>query len=64
MPGSVGVLAGRSEGRLVMNAGADVIEIQLVPQQHAILVQSLLSGLSMLGVRPEALDKVTGGWTA
>jgi len=62
VPGSVGVLAGRSEGRLAMNAGADVIEIQLVPQQHAILVQSLLSGVSMLGVRPEALDKVTGGW--
>ncbi len=60
--GSKGVLAGRSEGRLVMNAGVDGFEIRLLPQQQGILAQSLLSGVSMLGVSPDQLDKLTGFW--
>lgn len=60
--GSKGVLTGRSEGRLVMNEGIDQFDIRLMPQQQGILAQSLLSGLSMLGLDLKRLESIPEAW--
>ena len=62
MPNNKGVLAGRSAGRLALNRGIAEADVRMTPQPHGILVKSLLSGVSMLGIDLKQLDDVPQAW--
>ncbi|MCW4353444.1 hypothetical protein ONR57_09060 [Hoyosella sp. YIM 151337] len=60
--GSKGTLVGRSTGRLTFSDTADVIHIRLIPQEHGILAQSLVTGINMLGIDLERIRLIPGAW--
>lgn len=60
--GSKGTLVGRSTGRLTFSDTADVIHIRLIPQEHGILAQSLVTGINMLGINLERIRLIPGAW--
>ncbi|MGV0791369.1 hypothetical protein [Mycolicibacterium sp. XJ1819] len=61
-PGSKGVLAGRSSGRLTLNRGVTQGDVRLTPQPQGILAKSLLTGISMFGVDLKRFEGIPQAW--
>jgi hypothetical protein len=61
-PKNNGVLAGRSSGRLTLKPGITEGDVRMMPEPHGILVKSLLSGLSMLGIDLKRFEGIPEAW--